>query len=149
MLNIWIILLLLVYLAVCVLLMGVILIQSGKGGGLSSLGQSAGGGITDALGATSLEKTLNKVTTGIAVGFMVLAIVLSVTGTIRAKGQTASDLFEGGPGLGGLPPRPGAATTIPAVGDGSVQLDVQPSADLEEVLDALGTAPAQPAEPPL
>ncbi len=75
-----IILLLLLYTFSCIVLIFVILIQSGKGGGLSGLGAS-GGGISDALGATGAEKALNKLTTYCAVGFVVLAILLSIIGS--------------------------------------------------------------------
>lgn len=87
MLNWWMLLLLGIYFIICFLMMGVILIQSGKGGGLSSLGSSAGG-ITDALGATGLEKTLNKVTTGIAIAFGLFAVGLSILGSIRARSES-------------------------------------------------------------
>jgi preprotein translocase subunit SecG len=78
------ILLLLLYTFACVVLIFVILIQSGKGGGLSSLGASSGG-ISDTLGATGAEKALNKLTTYCAVGFMVLAILLSIFGSRNAR----------------------------------------------------------------
>lgn len=69
--------LLIIYAVACAFLIFVILIQSGKGGGLSSLG-SASQGLSDSLGATGAEKTLNKLTTGSAVLFMVIAIALSL-----------------------------------------------------------------------
>lgn len=105
----WVWPLLALYFFICFLLMGVILIQSGKGGGLSSLG-SAAGGISDALGATGAEKTLNKITTGIAVGFMVLAIFLSIFGA-RSSGTKASDIFKDKPAATTAPAAPGGAAT--------------------------------------
>ena len=91
----WIIILLLIYFVFCLLLMGVILIQAGKGGGLSSLGASSSG-IADAIGSTGAEKTLNKITTVIAVGFFVLAIILSIWGSAGNKGGggVPSGVFE-------------------------------------------------------
>lgn len=82
--NIWILLMLCAYTFACLFLIFVILIQSGKGGGLSSLG-SANQGISDALGATGAEKTLNRMTTYSAVGFMVLAILISIAGSHQAN----------------------------------------------------------------
>lgn len=75
----WFPILLLLYAATCLFLIMVILLQSGKEGGLSSLG-SASQGLSDALGASSAERTLNRMTTYSAVGFMVLAILLSFIG---------------------------------------------------------------------
>jgi len=40
---------------VCVVMLLAILLQSGKGGGLSSLGSGAGSALTDSLGASSAE----------------------------------------------------------------------------------------------
>jgi preprotein translocase subunit SecG len=118
----WLIPILLTYFLVCVLLMGIILIQSGKGGGLSSLG-SAAGGISDALGATSAEKTLNKITTGIAVAFMVLAIILSLAGSLGTGGSRTDEIF------GDQPPASAPAAGVPATGipaSGSATIPAQP-----------------------
>ena len=137
-----IILLLLVYFVICLLLMGVILIQSGKGGGLSSLGSSSSG-ISDALGATSAEKTLNKITTGIAVSFMLLAIILSIFGS-RVKGGAAipADLFDG-PSAGAAIPIGAGATT------GATPIQALPPevpADAS-VLDSLSVGRVRPGTP--
>ena len=86
-------LMLTIYFLACAILIFVILIQSGKGGGLSSLG-SASQGISDALGATGAEKALNRMTTWAAVGFMVLAIVLSLAGGVVARQKSAPLLPE-------------------------------------------------------
>jgi preprotein translocase subunit SecG len=77
---------LILYTLACCVLIFVILIQSGKGGGLSSLG-AASHGLTEALGATGAEKTLNRVTTWCAVGFMVLALLLSLMGGSAFKNK--------------------------------------------------------------
>jgi len=86
-------LMLLIYTAACLFLIFVILIQSGKGGGLSSLGSSSQG-ISEALGATGAERTLNKLTTWSAVAFMVLAILLSLAGGQLAHQRSAAALPE-------------------------------------------------------
>lgn len=95
MLTWWMVILLIIYVIICFLLMGAILLQSGKGGGLSSLA-SAGGGLTDAIGATGAEKTMNKITTAVAVGFMVMAIVLSLLGRYLGPGEGSSEIFGEG-----------------------------------------------------
>ncbi|MFP4381180.1 MAG: preprotein translocase subunit SecG [Candidatus Sumerlaeia bacterium] len=64
----------------------VVLVQSGKGGGLSGL-VGAGSPLGDHLGATGAEKTLNRWTTYFAVGFLVLNIVLVLLGPKAFEGS--------------------------------------------------------------
>lgn len=87
-------LLLAVYLFCSLFLVFVILIQSGKGGGLSSLG-GASQGISDALGATGAEKALNKMTTICASAFMILAILISIGVSRIAQQQDEAILDQG------------------------------------------------------
>jgi preprotein translocase subunit SecG len=91
MLSWWMIILLIIYVTICLLLMATILLQSGKGGGLSSL---AGGssGLSDAIGATGAEKMMNRVTTGVAVSFMLMAILLSLLGRFTGPDRN-SEVF--------------------------------------------------------
>ena len=81
---------LIVYIILCLGLIFFILIQSGKGGGLSSLG-GASEALSESLGATGAEKTLTRITTFSAVGFMVLAIVLALMGSAISDGQLLDD----------------------------------------------------------
>jgi protein translocase SecG subunit len=115
MLSVIIPIMLIVYVFACAVLIFVILIQSGdKGGGLSSLGAS-NQGISDALGATGAEKTLNKWTTWCACTFILLAIVLSYAVGVQAR---SSKKFL--PPASDLPTTPastnagGAAQAVPA-----------------------------------
>jgi len=101
-------LMLVIYTAACLFLIFVILIQSGKGGGLSSLGSSSQG-ISEALGATGAERTLNKLTTWSAVAFMVLAILLSLAGGQLARQRSTTALPETAAPTQPLT-QPGAAT---------------------------------------
>lgn len=58
-------------------LIGVVLLQSGKSAGLSG---SIGGGAEQMLGkqkARGIDAVLNKITIGLAVGFMILAIAVA------------------------------------------------------------------------
>ena len=91
MLTWWMIILLIIYVLICFMLMAAILLQSGKGGGLSSL---AGGssGLSDAIGATGAERMMNKITTGVAVGFMLMAILLSLLGRYGDNGSRSEVL---------------------------------------------------------
>lgn len=64
----------------------VVLVQSGKGGGLSGL-VGAGSALGDHLGATGAEKTLNRWTTYFAVGFLVLNIAMVLIGPKAFSGS--------------------------------------------------------------
>jgi preprotein translocase subunit SecG len=90
--------LLLIYVGVCVFLILVVLLQSGKGGGISSL--MGGSSLGDQLGATGAEKTLNKWTTICAVSFGVLAITLTLIGAHKSKpASIIDDIIESPPPL--------------------------------------------------
>lgn len=77
--NIVVWLIFLIYLLASAFLVLVVLLQSGKGGGLSGL-VGAGSSLGDTLGATGAEKTLNRWTTYAAVGFLCLNILLVAVG---------------------------------------------------------------------
>ena len=72
-------LLILVYVSVCGFLILVVLLQSGKGGGLSGL-LSGGGGLSDSFGASGAEKTLGRWTTYCAIAFLVISLCLTLLG---------------------------------------------------------------------
>ncbi len=64
-----------VFILICVMLVGIILIQSSKSGmGAGIAGNTA---LNSAFGSVEADKMLVKITTGLAVLYMVLAIVLS------------------------------------------------------------------------
>ena len=73
-------LLILFYAITCLFLILTILLQAGKGSGLSSLGSGAGGSLSDSLGATGAEKTLSKVTSWGAGIFLALSLILTLYG---------------------------------------------------------------------
>lgn len=136
MLTWWMIILLIIYVLICFMLMAAILLQSGKGGGLSSL---AGGssGLSDAIGATGAEKMMNKITTGVAIGFMLMAILLSLLGRYGG-GRTESEVFGGAEGAA-----PPTAEELPVPQEGTpdeVPLDPVIPADAPEL-------PMEPATP--
>lgn len=152
----FLIILLGLYTFACCVLIFVILIQSGKGGGLSSLG-SASSGLTEALGATGAEKTLNRLTTWCAAGFMILAVIISLYAThMMPQGGTRTLLgnpaqTQGAPQapLGanpgrtapaGQPAAPGAAPAASAPVAPAQQAPVAPPA-------AQPQAPTSPAAP--
>ena len=65
-----------IYVIVCLSLIATVLLQSGKSAGLS--GAIAGGAQSLFGKKKGMDDLLSKMTTGLAVGFMVLAIVLTV-----------------------------------------------------------------------
>jgi protein translocase SecG subunit len=75
MLQILFVLMYLAWLLSSGILILVVLVQSGKGGGLSGL-VGAGSTLGDHLGATGAEKTLNRWTSYCAVGFLILNLSL-------------------------------------------------------------------------
>lgn len=61
---------------ICILLVGIILLQASQGGGLSG---TIGGGMSNAvLGARSTANILSKLTVWFAGGFMVLALLIGL-----------------------------------------------------------------------
>ena len=66
------------HVVVSVFLVIVILLQSGKGGGLAG---SLGGGVSTAMfGGQGADKLMTRLTTGLAAAFMILAILISLAG---------------------------------------------------------------------
>ena len=65
-----------IFVLVCLMLMGIILLQSSKTGGM---GTAMGGqAINTAFGGHGADKLLVKITSGLAVAFMVLAITIGM-----------------------------------------------------------------------
>ena len=63
-----------IFILICIMLIGIILIQSSKSGmGAGIAGNTA---LNSAFGSVEADKMLVKITTGLAVVYMVLAIVL-------------------------------------------------------------------------
>lgn len=65
-----------VYLILCILLIAVVLLQSGRSAGLGAI---AGGAQSLVGKKKGIDEKLSKVTTYLAVGFMLFTIVLVVT----------------------------------------------------------------------
>ena len=93
-----------IFVLVCFMLMGIILLQSSKTGGM---GTAMGGqAINTAFGGHGADKLLVKITSGLAVAFMVLAI------TIGMMDNPASRIdFSNKPTLSR---NEGAGNTVPA-----------------------------------
>ena len=69
--------LLVLFVPICILLILIVLLQAGKGGGLA--GAFGGGGGQTFLGTRGAADFLSKLTVYLAVGFMLLALILSLT----------------------------------------------------------------------
>ena len=65
-----------IFVAVCIMLMGIILLQSSKTGGMGTA--MGGGAINTAFGGQGADKLLVRITSGLAVGFMGLAIIIGM-----------------------------------------------------------------------
>ena len=109
--------LIILILIVCLILAGAVLLQSGQGGGLASLG---GGPAENIVGGRQAETILTKGTWYLGAAFMFLALVLSVMSTRRGPAQSRTQELlqqqqETAPAPGGaLPLGPSSPTTAPA-----------------------------------
>ena len=65
-----------IFVIVCMLLMGIILLQSSKTGGMGAA--MGGGAINTAFGGQGADKLLVKITSALAVAFMGLAIIIGM-----------------------------------------------------------------------
>jgi len=75
--------LLIVHVIVSILLMLVILMQASKGGGLSGTFGGAGG--SSLFGGRGAATFLSKVTTGLAIAFMVISVVIGLVSAPRGE----------------------------------------------------------------
>ena len=72
-----------IFVLVCLMLVGIILLQSSQTGGM---GTAMGGqAMNTAFGGQGADKLLVKITTGLAVSYMVLAIGIGVMGNPASK----------------------------------------------------------------
>ena len=65
-----------IFVIVCIMLMGIILLQNSKTGGMGTA--MGGGAINTAFGGHGADKLLVRITSGLAVGFMGLAIIIGM-----------------------------------------------------------------------
>ena len=78
------------YVIVCLFLIAVVLLQTGKRADLA--GAFGGGGSQTAFGSRGAANLLTRLTTGAAVGFMLLALVLSVYSRQGSSGTVLGDI---------------------------------------------------------
>ena len=91
-----------IFVIVCIMLMGIILLQSSKTGGMGAA--MGGGAINTAFGGHGADKLLVRITSGLAVSFMVLAIIIGMMDNpasridfsnepILSRNKTGTDMF--------------------------------------------------------
>ena len=78
-----------IFVLVCIMLMGIILLQSSKTGGM---GTAMGGqAINTAFGGHGADKLLVKITSGLAVTFMILAITIGMMDNPASRTDFSKD----------------------------------------------------------
>lgn len=100
-----------IYVLVCLVLVGVILLQQGKGGDLASA--FGGGSSQAAFGARSGATVLTRATTVLAVLFLVGALMLNILAQ-RGPGSVVGGRAPGAPTTTLPTPAQAAPTTAPA-----------------------------------
>jgi preprotein translocase subunit SecG len=128
-----------VYVLVCLFLIGVILLQQGKGGDIANA--FGGGGSQAVFGARSGATLLTRATSVLAALFVVLSMVLT------AWGQRGSGSVVGG--IGAPAPATAPATTTPATTTPATTTPpVQPSTPPAEGAGTTTPPPASGTPPP-
>jgi preprotein translocase subunit SecG len=128
--------LVLIYVFVCFFLILVVLLQQGKGADIA--GAFGGGGSQTAFGARGATTLLHKLTTGAFVGFIVLALVLTV---IEARPR--SSVVKTLPAKAATERAPAPAPQLPA-GTGAVPAPAQPATGVPAAPPPAAPAPANP-----
>ncbi len=80
-----------VHVLVCFLLVGIVLLQHGKG---ADVGASFGGSSQSLFGSEGPVPLLNKITTAVAVIFMITSITLAYISANRSTGSVMSELLR-------------------------------------------------------
>ncbi|NOZ26219.1 MAG: preprotein translocase subunit SecG [Nitrospirae bacterium] len=97
--------LVIIHIIICLLLIGIVLIQGGKG---AELGSAFGGGSSQTIfGGRGAATFMNKLTTGIAIAFMVTSLILTVV-SVKQKSVVRSTVI---PEERSLPSAPSGETS--------------------------------------
>ncbi len=86
-----IILITIVHVIMCVILIAIVLFQSGKG---ANMGAAFGGGSNTLFGGTGPASFLNKMTTIAAIVFMITSFTLAI---VSSRGKISSKVLENAP----------------------------------------------------
>ncbi|MCD6326690.1 preprotein translocase subunit SecG [bacterium] len=124
-------LLIVIHVLFCIALVAIILLQGGKGADLASV--FGGGSSGTAFGVTGGATFISKLTTAIAIGFLVMSIVLSYVYTpagassVIQQGATQSSGTQQGPGQKpGDSPSPASGGTLGTLGEAATQTGIVP-----------------------
>ncbi|MCK4409853.1 MAG: preprotein translocase subunit SecG [Candidatus Eisenbacteria sp.] len=112
-----------IHIVICLGLIIVVLLQSGKGGGLAGAFGGAGG-VGAVFGGQAAATFLTKATRYLAIGFMLSSLSLAVTLRGNLRGGTVSDGLEGrqpsaATTAGEIVPQEGAPSELPSAGTGT------------------------------
>ncbi len=80
-----------IFLILCVMLCGVIMIQEGKGGGL---GASFGGDVSDSLFGASTADVLKRFTGWLAAIFLIACVILSLWTEVMGRTKTSAAPYD-------------------------------------------------------
>ena len=111
--------LLIVHLTACISLILIVLLQSGKGGGLSGL-MGGGGGAEQIFGASTGMAFVKKVTVAIAVTFVLTSLLLTIVvsrkglSTVTRQYQPTAPISAPAPQTNDAPAAPKAQQQVPA-----------------------------------
>lgn len=138
-----------VYVVICLFLIGVVLLQSGKGGGMGALGGGASGGQT-VFGGAGAGNFLTRLTAVCAALFMILSATLAYLSTKGEQDAKAALAREGAAGQGtvsatGEDSEASADEGGDDVDDSAIQVTPESSEPLstESEPEASGTADAE------
>lgn len=120
--------LILLHVVACVILVLVVLLQTGKG---ASLGAAFGGASQTVFGSSGAQTFLGKLTTIVAVVFMVTSLTLAISSGGKSSKSVMAD----------VQPQPVAAEQSPAPAEKPAEQTTQPQA-------AQSAAPAQAQQQP-
>jgi len=118
-----------IHVVLCVFLIAVVLLQTGKG---ADMGAVFGGGSQTLFGSGGAGNFLTRLTTGMAIGFMVTSLIL----TYGSTRMPTSDLIDrlplapapAAPPLGDAAPGPGAAAEPPSAAGEPAPIEPAPPA---------------------
>jgi len=136
------------HIVVCVLLVGVVLLQRGKGAEIGAV--FGGGASTTVFGSRGAGNFLTRLTTGAAIVFMLTSLTLAYTTSQRA-GERLFDEEEGVPPAAGQPAAPAEPGAAPegesGAASGAEAGATAGSGEASPGVEGEPGASAQPAEP--
>jgi preprotein translocase subunit SecG len=117
---------------VCLAMLPIILLQSGKGGGVSAV--FGGGGSSNVFGSRGASNFLTRMTTAAAIIFMCTSMGLSYVSS-QSRSVIGEDLVPApapAPEQGGMAPAPDDGSAAPADEGGGLDLPLEPPEPADE-----------------